>query len=58
MKERMMAIFIGLVMIGSIAGFAGVQFIPEQQNTGVINRITLHQLLNSVFMAHYQITRL
>ncbi len=43
MKERMMAIFIGLVMIGSIAGFAGVQFIPEQQNTGpdipiIVNR--------------------
>ncbi len=43
MKERMMAIFVGLVMIGSIVGFAGVQFIPEQQNTGpdipiIVNR--------------------
>lgn len=33
MKERLAAIFIGLVMIGSLAGFAAVQFIPAQQNT-------------------------
>ena len=35
MKERLMALFVGLVMIGSIAGFAAVQFIPEQQAGGV-----------------------